>query len=464
MKTPGAIWCRGFFFGRNFWVTTQLYSLMQLRIRRFPIKPLVAFTTALSMLAMASTAAAAAPDFGGRQLKLPNHGSAEQFAETCSIGANRIRVAGQFGGFTRRSNLGWPKGNRLATFTLPMNPKRRAGKAIGKWRDLPIPRGEIVFGSTFASSGELVYVTARPLARGKPRAFHVLRSTAGGRPDRTFGRRGMITLSGVSPLMSGGWHPGVRVLPTDKGTVIVLQNASGIEIHRVSANGVDRKWKKYAFIGFAANAVSVFRDGSVFAPASVDGSRLTKLRPDGSVDTGFGVDGFWVAPQIPDADDHPLYSTLGMVRGSFPAADGGLLVAVANSRHYPPDTSKLTYRFAKLSPAGVTESISNPRGEHSYGRPGGYGPISSPFIFGAARQGAILAHVDGWFSDKVFSLGFVASTTTGSPTPINQSGFAATALASSPNSTQLLVCGVIANQRATRQRKRQLAMRLIDVG
>jgi hypothetical protein len=460
---PGVFYCSTTV--RNFWVPIA-FELAYSRPIGEHLKSLVALICAALLAALATTASAATPDFGGRQIKLPSYGPVDRFAQTCAIGTRGVFVAGQFGRSADGTGLPWRPGNRLATFALSSKPKTRGGIATGKWRPLPIPRGEIVFGSEFDQSGQYTYVTTRALSRGKTRKLHVLRGTSSGRPDKTFGTRGRIELTNVSRAISNASRLKVRVLPYDRGAVIVLQNSRSLEIHRINANGVDRRWKKYSVDRPAADAVSVYRNGIVIAPAiaaGLPGSSITKLRSNGTVNTSFADNGLWVTPQISDRLDPvglPSTTLLGIAGGSAPASDGGLYVAVVN-RYWNPINLAWSYQIAKISAAGATESIVPQTRGYSQGGDVGF-PTESPFTFGPAAQGAIVARADGWFDGSTaWTYGFAGSPS--ATVTVDVMDFAATAFATARSSKQLLACGVVANKQRD-GRQRTLAVRLMDVG
>lgn len=429
---------------------------------------------ALCALTFATTSNAE-PKFPGDQLILPTYGPVDRFVQECDFNQRRIDIAGQFGRSHDGTGQPWRLGNRLARLSLSASPKTRRGVAIGRWRQQRIPRGEIVFGTKFDSSGRLYYVTGKPLLRGKNRTLHVLRTTPAGKVDQSFGTGGRITLTRVGRAVQNNPYLRARIVPAGSRPLVVLSSPGRTEVHRINRRRVDRSWSPYRINLAVADTVTAATDGSVFvgATAVVNGQAqpgvgLTKLLPTGLVDRTFGTDGVWDAPRIEDAaypSSNPAStgpSVLGITSGVVANASGSLTVAVKNTHSVATFTFS-TFRFVEVDATGSTNSISAAKGTYSFGGDIGF-PRASPFHFGPSQLGTSIAIANGWFfGDGARAEGFFASSQTPEQR-LDLVDFAATAFAGSPSSTNLLACGAIANRRQGDGRERTLALKTLRVG
>lgn len=436
-----------------------------------PAARIVAIAVFFSM-ALAPTAIAE-PSFSGGQLRLPTYGPADRNVQACTYNERRIFVAGQFGRSHAGSGWPWRRGNRLATISLSHSPKTERDVAVASWRKQRIPRGEIVFSTQFDSAGRLYYVTGKANLRGKSRRLHVLRSTPGGKPDRSFGRKGVIKLTGVSRAVRSHRNLKVRVVATGRRPVIVLSNGATTEIHRVNRRGVDRNWRPYRVNLNVASTVSVNSGGSVFAGAIATvagrpqpGIGLIRLLPNGLPDSTFGSAGTWKAPRIDDAAtafaNVPAIRTPGLSRATVPTADGGVWVDVVENVNAN-QTQHTIHRIVKVDATGNTAAVSQQKG--TFTARGDVGlPIASPSHFESSKQGAVLAMASGWFSGtSATTVGFGASTIAGSRLEFEESGFAATAFGGSKTSAELLACGNPRNKKTGEKRQREIALRTIAI-
>lgn len=429
---------------------------------------------ALCLLAVAPTAIAD-PKFSGGQLQLPTYGPVDRHIQECAFNERGIQIAGQFGKSPDGTGKPWRRGNRLATLSLPTSPTTRRGTAIGRWNKQRIPSGEIVFGTEFDSAGRLYYVTGKSVLRGTNRKLHVLRTTPSGKPDRGFGIRGMITLTGVGRAVRNHSSLWARIVPAGSRPLIVLTNRQRTEVHRVDRKGVDRAWTPYRVNLGVADTVTAASGGSVIVGATPvvngqaqPGMGLTRLLPTGRVDKSFGVDGVWDAPRIEDAAFPPpnppqsWKSVLGRPEAAVSTPAGGLLVAVANVYNDLTFTHSV-YRLVEVDSIGKTVAVSAPKGTSSVGGDTGF-PLSSPFHFGPSKHGANLAAAEGWFfGTEAATYGFTASSSANPGQSLEQKGIAVTAFASSASSTKLLACGTLAHSAKGVVRERVLGLRMTAV-
>ncbi len=417
--------------------------------------------------------AIAEPSFSGGQLRLPTYGPADRNVQACTYNERRIFVAGQFGRSHDGSGWPWRRGNRLATISLTHSPKTERNVAVASWHKQRIPRGEIVFATQFDSAGRLYYVTGKANLRGKSRRLHVLRSTPGGKPDRSFGRKGVVKLTGVSRAVRNHRDLKVRVVASGRRPVIVLSNGATTELHRVNRRGIDRNWRPYRVNLNIADTVSVNSGGSVFAGAKAivagkiqPGIGLTRLQPNGLPDKTFGIAGTWDAPRIDDGaaafPNVPTIRTPGISRATVPTANGGAWVDVVENVNANPFQHAI-HRIVKVNATGNTVAVSQQKGIFSVGGDLGV-PDASPSHFEPSKQGAVLAMASGLFSGTSAStVGFGASTIAGSKLEFEESGFAATAFGGNKTSAELLACGNPRNKKSSETRQREIALRTIAI-
>jgi hypothetical protein len=461
---------------------------MNRSIARLLLAGVAACAVSLGAVSVADAATKYDHSFQDRgTLQLPKlRGVYGQVAQSCEITNNRLNIAGRFGFDDASSPAKWRVGQKLAIAAVSLRPAQPVLNAAADvvWRGQKIPTGQVVLDQDFDNQGGFAYVT-RPVKKSQLAQLKLFRVLTNGHRDVVFGHRGYIsvTIPGFDNPQIGRFK--LIALPNGK-VQILAQTSTTVVILRYTHSGrPDKTWGNSGVVelpGPSGQFITVdsatttpeggLLIGATSAPGKPSSGHVGVLKLDsrGKVASSWADGGFWVPPATDNSSG--IYQDTGSTRLTAIRSGGGYAFLYSDTLK----SGDQKYRLAYVDQTtGVTTLFNNDAGSIGTFGDGG-APGAEPRVLRETRNGTVFAHAETYYENPGGTLDgevvrFSADADTPAfRTPINNSGFAAGALAVDPKANVLYACGglgvtPVSKARPERSEQRQVvAVRRIKLG
>ncbi|MBJ7458301.1 MAG: hypothetical protein JHD02_03855 [Thermoleophilaceae bacterium] len=461
---------------------------------------LVATLAAACTLCASAWASAATAKFdtsyqNGGTVQLPQvRGVFGQVVQSCEISGDRLNVAGRFGPNENGMPTAWKRDQALATTAIKIRPRQpmTLGVADVRWHKQRIPSGQVVLDQDFDSDGGFAYVThsTRKALRTKMKLFRILPN---GRRNANFGHNGYVSIT--IPSFTSESPEGFRVIALPAGKVLLLaQNSNRLYVLRFTRRGrPDKTWGTGGSISLngptteahfplsVTDAATALPGGGLLVPANaIPGQPTTgtvgllKLTATGARDLKWADKGFWRTPAAgtPKGDKEP-YTYVGNTLLTAVRKGGGFAVLWADTTSAE-DSSESDLKLAYVSEtSGVTELFNDEVGYHATGGDGGF-PDSEPWALGESVNGTVVAQAESFYGRVSNTYGVAGRFSPDANQPIteasaNAKGFPTDAFAIDPKTTNLYFCGSLGSTsskstvRANRDQRKSIAIRRVKL-
>ncbi len=428
---------------------------------------------------------------GGTLLLPQMRGVYGQVTHTCGIAGKNLHIAGRFGRNEPGLPSGWNTSQSLALTSVKIDRRQpmSLGVATVRWKKQRIPTHHVVLGSDFDHAGGFAYAT-RWQKKSELTKLKLFRVDAAGSRLKGFGRNGYVTLN-IAALAKFQNH-GFRVLALPRGKVLLLiQTKSMTILMRFTAKGKpDPTWGSGGVVELPAPASFVATPlGAVDSASETDGGGLLiassgtptspaagalgilKLSASGKVVTSWADGGFWTPPA---AADPSKYAVTGrsLMTVTRKGGDYAVLYADVKSEEIGA-TSELRIAYVDEE-TGVTTASNADAGSYYNGGDEGF-PDANPWALGTSSAGPVFAFAQSRFDSpggtflgraSRFSINTAKRAASHA---LSNTGFATSAFAADPASRHLYFCGsfgvtsVKAKRPERREQRRYVAIRRITL-